>query len=193
MFSLTIDFPEMLVNGERLHNRMVRECLLEELQAHGIKRIPLHFRPLARHRYSYARRLSHVGRRSYDTWKRQKYGSTADLVKTGKSRAAMSNPANQRITIRGSAASGTLTGTLSVRFGWAGGTGKQRSDRRVTVGTTPKVMVEEVERIIPSEVREISEGIKGRYVAKVGEMLKRKQRIKLERRAARAAARAGAN
>ena len=100
MFSVTLEYPEMLVNGVRMHNAMVRQCMLEELQAHGEKRIPLHFRPLARHRYSYARRLSHSGRKSYDEFKRQRFGSTADLVKTGKSRAHMTSPANQKITLR---------------------------------------------------------------------------------------------
>lgn len=185
MLSMTLSIPEPLVDGVRMHNRLARECLREELQAHGEKRIPLHFRPLARHRYSYARRMSHQGRKSYNEWKRQRYGSTADLVKTGKSRAHMTNPANQKVTIRGSAAAGTLSGALAMRFPWTGGTGKQKGDRRITVGTTPAVMVSEVERIIPTEVHEISEGMKSRYIAKVAERLRQKKIIKSRTRRTR--------
>lgn len=165
----TLDVPEMLVASVRLHNKILREELRTILEDHGKRRLPKHFRPLARTFYGYAPRVSKYGRASYDTWKRRKLGHADPLVKSGSSRSYITNPSNQKITVAGSGAEGTLRGSLRTRFPWKGGTGKTRLGGRAKHGATPKVLVSEIERFHASEVKEINEMLKNAYIRRAKE------------------------
>lgn len=173
---VTLMLPEQLLVSNRLHNKLVKELVREELQKHHKVRIPQHFQRSATKKYGYAKRISRRGRLSYYAWKQKKYGSNRDLVKTGDSEREMK--AHGQVTVAGAATGGNIDGRLKMRFNWRGGTGRVRSQRGFGVG--PEQMVKEVQAMTPDEVAEVSLAINLNYGAKIVRMLKEGRRIRLK-------------
>ncbi len=184
-----LDLPGRLVNSDRLHARIVRECVREELMAHWRNRIPGHFNRSATQKYRYAPRVTRYRRRgpggqktiSYAAWKQQKFGSNSDLVKTGRSRHAMTT--QSKITIGGTASIHSrkapgINGQLRMRFPFPGGTGARRKPNSKD-GVDIAQMIREVSIVLPQESREMSESLADRYVTKVVSDTSRRQRMRI--------------
>lgn len=187
-----IDVPklgEFLVgNAGRAHNKIGKEAVRRALLTHHEKRIPGHFRRGAHQKYGYADRSP-----SYRHYKQRRYGSSIDLVMTGRTQHAMSSQA--QITVGGTASGGTLNGQLKLRFPF--GASAQQAHARRRRGQAkgaplsargrrdgkPRVTIEQMRRevatVLPSEVQEINRQLRVTYVDLVNSTTGSRQRVKV--------------
>lgn len=170
-----------VLQSDRLHNRIVRKVVEDELKNHWQKRIPGHFRQDARHKYRYAERQS-----AYKAYKSRKFKSRRDLVKTGATERLMKS--QYRITVGGSAEggkSGGVNGRLWLWFAWdtlvaqhmrrkfARGLrrGASRAQIEASIKTRTGVnlaqMRKEIQAFTDQELSEIGKSMQQRYTDKV--------------------------
>lgn len=173
--SFSIEVPKLgaflVEKSKRAHNRIVKECVREVLTTHWRKRIPIHFTRPAHQKYGYAER-----NKRYRIRKQKKYGTSIDLVRTGRTRHAMTT--QYRITVGGQASSGGVTGKLQLRFPFAGGTRrfkKPGSRQAITI----EQMAREIETITPDEIREINDQVMAAYLKKLETDTSPRQRVKV--------------
>lgn len=161
----TIDMPEIMLESERVHNRLVKEIVKEEAFKHWRGRIPQHFRQGTQKKYNFAPRLSFVGRLPYNAWKARKFRSRTDLVKTGATKREMES--NAQIVVSGSASGGKkgISARITLRFPFGGGSGRFRKETRQS--QLIKQLASEISRVTMSEAKEISLGIGDQYVKKL--------------------------
>lgn len=178
---ITLDVPRKFEDlVDRKHNAFAKESLREVIETHWKERIPLHFRQDARSRYGYKERKD-----AYKRMKDRRYQSRRDLVLTGASERNMK--VNRKITVGGTAAKGTLKGTLHLRFAWAAKirehfeqTTKHRRKhgnvtsitttaerKKVRPNVTPADMKREMQAMTVEERRAIADEMKTRYLDKV--------------------------
>jgi hypothetical protein len=173
---VTIDVPklgEMLLgNASRAHNRIARQATREVLLDHWRKRIPLHFKRSAHSRYHYAERSPR-----YRFQKQKRYGSSIDLVRTGRTRDLMSSVNDAGIRISGTAAGGTLAARLTLRFPFKGGSRRYRGFSRQQV--TIEQMAREIETFTPDEVSQMVGEVRDRYINLVKTTTSPRQQVKL--------------
>lgn len=161
----------LLGSASRKHNALVKVAVRAVLMHHWRNRIPGHFQRPAHNRYGYAQRNAR-----YRFSKQRKYGSSIDLVRTGRTRHVMTT--QSRITVGGQASSGGVTGRLLLRFPFPGGTRRFRrpgSRQAITI----EQMAREIETIIPTEVREIEQQIREFYMVLIETDTSKRQRVKV--------------
>jgi hypothetical protein len=116
--------------AKRDHNRVVKDALKAIIARHHKQHIPKHFERSAHGTYGYKQRSQ-----KYIREKNRRYGSSTDLVKTGRSRQKML--ADPKIVIGGAAEGGKkkLQGVLKLRFDFTGGGRRYRkaSSQAVTI------------------------------------------------------------
>lgn len=172
--SFEIEVPKLgdflVGNATRKHNQLVKRAVHTVLMQHWRQRIPKHFTRPAHGKYGYAERSAR-----YRVRKQKKYGTSIDLVRTGRTRHAMTT--QFRITIGGQASSGGVTGRLHLRFPFPGGTRRFRR-RGTRQAVTIEQMAKEIETITPDEVREITEQVRDAYMVLVDTDTSPRQRVK---------------
>ncbi|HJT35718.1 MAG TPA: hypothetical protein VJ783_27060 [Pirellulales bacterium] len=171
--SFSIEVPKLgdflVEKSRRAHNRIVKQVVTEVLTTHWRKRIPGHFQRPAHQKYGYAER-----NKRYRIQKQRKYGTSIDLVRTGRTRHAMTT--QYRITIGGQGDG--VVGKLHLRFPFAGGTRRFRkpgSRQAITI----EQMAREIETITPDEIREINEQVLAAYLKHVETDTSPRQRVKV--------------
>lgn len=174
-FIATIDIPKLgeLLKGNaaRPHNKIAKNAVKHVLREHWSRRIPGHFQRSAHAKYHYATRSPR-----YRFYKQRKFGSSVDLVRSGRTREVMTS--QFQIVIGGNAAGGTLTGKLILRFPFRGGTRRFRkpgSRQAVTIAQ----MAREIETFTPEEVSQINREVRDRYVFLVNETTGPRQRVQI--------------
>lgn len=148
-------FPDWLMQSARLtriHNTVSKLALRRVLMKHHKERIPDHFKQTNRNKYDHKERSSRT-----KAYKRRKFGSITDLVKTGRTRQSMTATRPQ-VQIGGSGAT-VMTGKMFMRFPFSvdlsPGTGKT---------VTPAVMAAEIARWTETEAQEAAEDYRNFYV-----------------------------
>lgn len=144
-------------NASRAHNRVAKQAVRDVLTAHWQKRIPLHFTRPAHGRYGYAQRSPR-----YRFQKQKKFGSSIDLVRTGRTRQQMTSQA--QITVAGTATAGTIRGNLTLRFPFPGGGLRFKAAPGTRQRVTIEQMASEIRRITPDEIGQINSEVRDRYV-----------------------------
>lgn len=166
-----LEVPAMLVKSERIHNALVKRVFRTVIEHHHERRIPRHFQQSAHGRYGYADRS-----KRYRFAKQKRYGSSIDLVRTGRTRRQMIS--QRQLTLGGQASTSGLKATLRLRFPFPGGTGRVRNSagrQKVTI----EQMAREIETIAADEMREIQQQIHDGYVVLVETDTSSRQRIKV--------------
>jgi|SRR6185437_12493342 len=166
-----MEVPERLVRSDRLHNRLMKDTMRETAQDHWRRRIPGHFQRPAHGKYHYAERS-----KKYRFYKQRKFGSSIDLVRTGRTRHVMRS--QKRIVLGGSATGRGVVARLILRFPFPGGTLRFRDHSRQRV--TLEQMMKEIRTITDDEGREIATFVKEVYVRKVETDTSARQRIKVK-------------
>lgn len=182
--------PEPLLNGRsflRLHNRCAKEALRAEGVKHHKERIPLHFERPAHSRYGYQRRSE-----KYMRFKARKFRSVTDLVKTKRTKEAMTQ-GEAKIRIGGKAADDAgvaaglkLTLTLPFPIGQDAQqqvarkirSGRRHFEKRQTSGVTIPQMKKEIATIIPSEAYQIARGFRRGYGQRLAAGLAKAPRLR---------------
>lgn len=172
-FTATIEVPklgELLVgSASRTHDRIAKQAVHDVLDIHWSRRIPGHFQRPAHGKYKYAERS-----KRYRFRKQKKYGSSIDLVMSGRTRDLMTS--QRRIVIRGTAAGGTLTGRLILRFPFPGGSQRfRKTGTRQAV--TIQQMAREIEAFTPEEITQINAEVRERYTFYVKTATGPRQRV----------------
>ncbi len=138
--------PDPMVNSARflrIHNRISKNALKAVLLWHWETNTPKHFKQHARGKYDYAERS-----RGYKAKKRAKFGSITDLVKSGRTRDALTTQL-PRVSVRGSSEKILFGRAKLARFPFP--VSKDVKDpRRVTV----EKMADEIVRWVDSEAEE---------------------------------------
>jgi hypothetical protein len=181
----TFEYPDVLNDTQgvhRLHNKVGKEAMRQELLNHHRKRIPLHFDQNNRTKYNHMPR-----KEGYKFRKYKKFRSRTDLVATGRTKDAMRRMYQLRI---GGTASGEtgLRGQLILRFPFTQTAvfqqsqkkryGKPREQRRVAVGVTIDQMRKEISTVIAAEQREIATNLGANYTKLLNNELASRPRIK---------------
>jgi len=178
-FALEIEVPSRPEDiAVRHHNRFVKEALREVLKEHHSKRIPGHFKTSAHQKYGYQRRNP-----KYMRAKARRHGSSRDLVKTGKSEQEMTNSANARITIGGSAEGGknAINGKLTLRFPWKGGSGRFKRDTPTYQRVTAQQMIKEMQAMTDDERLQMAVQFSALYWNRVSSYQGKRQRLRMPR------------
>lgn len=166
-------FELLLPSAGRLHNSILKKVVEDVLVTHWRKRIPGHFQRPAHGKYGYADRSPRYRRQ-----KQRKYGSSIDLVRTGRTRQQMTT--QRSITVGGQATAGTIRGRLVLRFPFPGGSLRFKPG----VGNRQRVSIEqmakELRAITPDEISQINREIRGRYVDGVKKRAGERQLVKIE-------------
>lgn len=161
----TIEMPEILLDSERVHNRLVKEIVKEEAFKHWRGRIPQHFRQGTQKKYNFAPRMSFVGKLPYNAWKARKFRSRTDLVKTGATKREMEN--NAQIIVSGAASGGkrAIAARIVLKFPFGGGSGRFKKESRQS--QLIMQLASEISRVTMNEAKEISLSIGDQYVRKL--------------------------
>lgn len=150
-----VDMPEILVKSKRKSNRFTRIALDEQLVDLFRRRLPGHFKTSARGKYNYAPRSS-----AYKRQKLRRFGSRTDLVKTGDTK----REATSGYKISGTRRHGAITRVMRVRISLKGRAMKVRQIKS------------EINRTIPSEERQMGEGMRDSYTRQVYEDARKKRK-----------------
>lgn len=150
-------FELLLPTAGRLHNAIAKDAVRAVLVEHHRRRIPGHFTRPAHGKYGYAERSPR-----YRVQKQRKYGSSIDLVRTGRTRQQMTT--QRQIAVGGQATAGTIHGRLTLRFPFPGGSLRFRQNSRGRQRVTVEQMAREIRAITPDEITQINREIRGRYV-----------------------------
>ncbi len=171
---LSLIAPEPVLTDRafvRIHNRAAKSALEEQAIKHWKERIPDHFDEAKQGKYPMAERSP-----EYQRIKERRYGRKAKLVKTGRTRTAMTR---NRPTIRlgGRAANpdgtaGSLRLTMILKFPF---TVTSDASQR---GVTGDQMRREIGVILPEEARQIIEGFEAGYVKHLNRELASRPRIR---------------
>lgn len=167
-----LEVPTALVDSGRLHNALCKRVFRTVLEYHHERRIPQHFARPAHGKYGYAERSA-----KWRVRKQKKYGSSLDLVASGRTKRKML--AERRLTIGGQASASGLKATLRLSFPFPAdrSRGGLRKDGRPKV--TAGEMVREIELILPAELAEIQKQIEDGYHVLVETDASARQRIKV--------------
>lgn len=160
---------------KRNHNRFAKDALRDAMLQHFRRHIRKHFATRNRARYGHMPRAA-----KYQAYKRRRYGSAVDLVKTGASRDQIVRTVPQ-VRIGGAAAGGRkgLSGSYRLRFAWKGGAGRERPRRG---GVTAAVMLAELARWADDEAREAQQRFHEGYWRRVTNWRGSRKRIRPPRR-----------
>lgn len=170
ILSYSLEVPERLVHSDRVHNRLMKVTMREAAEDHWRRRVPGHFTRPAHNKYGYAERS-----KKYRFYKQRKYGSSIDLVRTGRTRHVMTT--QKQIRLGGSATGRGVIARVILRFPFPGGTQrfKGQSRQRVTI----EQMMREIRAITAAEGAEIATFVHGSYVRHVETDTSARQRIKI--------------
>ena len=165
--------------AKREHNKFAKEAMRQVMFHHWTKTIPGHFERSAARKYKHKKRD-----RKYIISKLKKFGSAIDLVKTGRTMRAMTTIA--KITVGGTAQKETLTGKLTLRFPFKGGTGslRRRAPGTSTVKQIAAVanliqMRREIEAWTPDERKAASKLFLKIYMKQVNSFRGQRKRIRI--------------
>jgi hypothetical protein len=189
--SITLSIPQRPYDIVTRHwNRIVKEAMRKALDRHHKTRIPLHFKQEARHRYRYKERGI-----KYRAWKRKKYHSTRDLVKTGASERRMRN--EKQIIIGGAAEGGKkpIEGKLRLKFNFTQTASFKASQKKrfiktergwydnskIRGGVTIADMKREIQAFTPEERRQFADDFWGFVWQGYQSYQTKRKRIKLGR------------
>lgn len=155
-------------------NRMAKDSMDEELAKHHKQRIPGHFSREARSKYKHKPR-----RRPYMAFKKRKFGSIADLVKTGETRRRVTSTYRRSLGgawLRGGVLS-AIRGTLhySLPFDWdrkpQGGGGRRRYSRQQAALDTRNVKLQDIKNeiayVTDSEGQDVAKGFGQRMQGRI--------------------------
>lgn len=169
--------PEDLV--KRKHNEFAKNAMRGVIRNHWDKTIPGHFERAAARKYKHKKRD-----RKYIISKLRRHGSAIDLVKTGRTMRAMTTIS--KITVGGTAQKETLTGKLTLRFPFKGGTGslRRRAPGTSTVKQLSAVanliqMRREIEAWTPGERKAAAELFLKLYMKQVNNYRGQRKRIRI--------------
>lgn len=165
-------FELLLPSAGRLHNSIVKDAVRDVLVEHHRRRIPGHFQRPAHGKYGYADRSPR-----YRAQKQRRYGSSIDLVRTGRTRQQMTT--QRQITVGGQATAGTIRGRLTLRFPFPGGSLRFKQDALGRQRVTIEQMAREIRAITPDEIQQINREIRGRYVDGVKARAGERQLVKI--------------
>lgn len=150
-------FEMLLPTAGRLHNAIAKDAVRDTLVKHHRRRIPGHFQRPAHGKYGYAQRSPR-----YRAAKQKKYGSSIDLVRTGRTKQQMTT--QRQITVSGQATAGTIRGRLTLRFPFPGGSLRFKAAAGTRQRVTIEQMAREIRTITSDEIQQINRDIRGLYV-----------------------------
>ncbi len=183
----TFEYPDVLNDTQgvhRLHNKVGKEALRQELLHHHKKRLPPHFDSNNRVKWNHKPR-----KEGYKFAKYKKWRSMTDLVASGRTKLAMtkSNPT----PVIGGTASGSagLSGKIKYRFPFTQTNAFQASQRkryskspqdrkRVSPGITIDEMRREISAINTGEQREIAVSLRNNYAQILARELKSRPKMR---------------
>ncbi len=171
---LTVDIPLRYRDiAVRHHNSFVKLALAEAMNRHHKNVIPEHFKATARDKYHYRERNT-----AYKKAKMKRYGSRTDLVKTGESKEFMTH--NRTITVAGAAEGGKtpIKATITMRFPFKGGTGRQRYKQDSAGGVGIDQMIKEVQAMTDDDRRKIADDFWTLYCHELKKFRGRRQRTR---------------
>lgn len=167
-FNFVLELPEMLspkTPGSRVNrhwNFAVKQAIRETLYDHWQTRIPMHFTPAARTLYDHRPRSPR-----YNKYKKSVGGQVTDIVKTGKTKRAMTR-SMPVIRVGGNAVSSTVSGTMRLRW--------PKNDRKVgPKGLTRRNLNEEIQRFADGELPVVQRYFRDRFVYHLNRRLKSKR------------------
>lgn len=138
--SIVLDLPEVLdpenrhARVNRIHDRSVKDAGRRALVQHQVRRLPAHFEVPARVKYRHYARLPRVE-------KHKRLRGQPDLVRTGRTRIAMTKRNPVALRASGNAGAGTVRFTMVLRFPES-----FRDKANASRGVTRAKMAEEISR-----------------------------------------------
>lgn len=150
--------------ARRHHNRFAKEAMQAALLNFHHTLFPNRFKPGTQSKYVRKPRTLKYQKRKLD-----KYGHNTALVFTGKTRDSMTSPFGFEVIRVGGAAAGgkkDLSGKITYRFKFRGGTGAERKGRR-GAGVFPRDMVNELQTVTKEESTHIASQFLDAYWSRV--------------------------
>lgn len=175
-----MEMPDWLASSARLrriHNQASKEAARRTLAKHHKKRIPDHFKQTNRSKYDHKARSART-----KAYKKKKFGSITDLVKTGRTKQSMTATSPQ-IQVGGTASS-IMTGTMFMRFPFP-----VELEVRKPYSVTAAVMAEEIARWTETEAQSAADDYRNFYVEEFEKLTENSPRLKKQTRGVLAAMR----